>query len=159
MEKFRYLVFSIFLSSIIIYMGVGVPIVQSRCHKCADRKTNEVLVAVIEVSEGGCVCGCTQEVKEDKQADSGCSCRRDKTGESSESPCSGVKIQKLNLPILTAALHLDNVILSVIYLIFNTYNINFDLLSSLKGNCISADTSLHRQPPRGYLNLICTLLI
>lgn len=51
---------------------------------------------------------------------------------SSDVPCSSVKIQKINLPVLGTSLHLDNVTLSVIHLIFNAYSINFDLLSSVK---------------------------
>lgn len=159
MEKFRYILFSVFLSSLIIYMGVGVPIVQSRCYKCADNEVDGALLAVVEVSDEACACGCMNEGEDDQDGGSECACRRHKAERKADIPCSSVKIQKLNLPVLGASLHLDNLALPVIDLIFNTYNINFDLLSSVKEECIYADTSLHRQPPRGYLNLICTLLI
>lgn len=159
MEKFRYILFSVFLSSLIIYMGVGVPIVQSRCYKCADNEAYASLFAVVEVSDEGCTCGCMIEGEADKSSGSGCACREGKAEQEADKPCSSVKIQKLNLPVLGASLHLDNVVLPVIDLIFNTYNTNFDVFSSVKEERIYADTSLHRQPPRGYLYLICTLLI
>ena len=60
---------------------------------------------------------------------------------SSDVPCSSVKIQKINLPVLGTSLHLDNVTLSVIHLIFNAYSINFDLLSSVKKESCYTDTS------------------
>ncbi|WP_455674510.1 hypothetical protein [Phocaeicola sp.] len=144
----------------IIYMGVGMPIVQSRCYKCADRETNEALLAVVEISASGCACGCMNEVKKPDVTDTGCACGTGKpVQETGDSSCSIVKIQKLNLPTLGTSLHLDNVVLPVINLIFSSYNINLDLLSSVKKESIYADSSQHRQPPRGYLNLICTLLI
>ena len=38
-------------------------------------------------------------------------------------------------------------------------NKDYKLMSSVKKESCYTDTSLCRQPPRGYLNLICTLLI
>ena len=142
MKKLHHLLFSLFLYSIIIYMGVGMPIVQSRYYKCADRETNEALLEVVEISVSGCACGTGKPVQETR-----------------DSSCSIVKIQKLNLPTLGTSLHQDNVVLPVINLIFSSYNINLNLLSSVKKESIYADSSQHRQPPRGYLNLICTLFI
>lgn len=159
MKEFHYILFSIFLSSMIIYMGVGIPIVQSRCYQCVDK--DAALLIVVDISNYGCTCGCGDVGNKNVKSGSGCSCHHDKMMErkSSDVPCSSVKIQKINLPVLGTSLHLDNVTLSVIHLIFNAYSINFDLLSSVKKESCYTDTSLCRQPPRGYLNLICTLLI
>ena len=159
MKEFHYILFSIFLSSMIIYMGVGIPIVQSRCYQCADK--DAALLTVVDISNYGCTCGCGDVGNKNVKSGSGCSCHHDKMMErkSSDVPCSSVKIQKINLPVLGTSLHLYNVTLSVIHLIFNAYSVNFDLLSSVKKESCYTDTSLCRQPPRGYLNLICTLLI
>ena len=40
----------------IIYMGVGIPIVQSRCYQCADK--DAALLTVVDISNYGCTCGC-----------------------------------------------------------------------------------------------------
>lgn len=160
MKKFRYIIFSVFLSSMIIYMGVGVPVVQAHCQRCADVEADGALLAVVEVSDNGCACDCTKLPQDSEKREAECSCRKVKpVGDASDAPCSSVKIQKLNLPILGSTLHLDDVVLPVISLIFDTYNINSDLFSSIGERGCYEDVSLHRKPPRGYLNLICTLLI
>ena len=100
-------------------MGVGIPIVQSRCYQCADK--DAALLTVVDISNYGCTCGCGDVGNKNVKSGSGCSCHHDKMMErkSSDVPCSSVKIQKINLPVLGTSLHLDNVTLSVIHLIFN----------------------------------------
>ena len=76
MKEFHYILFSIFLSSMIIYMGVGIPIVQSRCYQCADK--DAALLTVVDISNYGCTCGCGDVGNKNVKSGSGCSCHHDK---------------------------------------------------------------------------------
>ena len=136
-------------------MGVGIPIVQSRCYQCADK--DAALLTVVDISNYGCTCGCGDVGNKNVKSGSGCSCHHDKMMErkSSDVPCSSVKIQKINLPVLGTSLHLDNVTLSVIHLIFNAYSINFDLLSSVKRRAAIRIPHCVDSLQEGILNLIC----
>lgn len=169
MKKFRYIVFATLLSFLIIFMGVGVPVVQARCHRCADADTSQNWLAVVSVSGEGCTCGCmasTAQNEANGREGATCACRNhkadrpEKAGRHGEQmPCSSVTIQKLNLPMLGTTIHLDNVVMPVIRLIFDTYTDCFDQLSMGGQEAFYADTSPYRQPPRGYLCTLCTLLI
>ena len=56
----------------IIYMGVGIPIVQSRCYQCADK--DAALLTVVDISNYGCTCGCGDVGNKNVKSGSGCSC-------------------------------------------------------------------------------------
>ena len=94
----------------IIYMGVGIPIVQSRCYQCADK--DAALLTVVDISNYGCTCGCGDVGNKNVKSGSGCSCHHDKMMErkSSDVPCSSVKIQKINLPVLGTSLGQRNTV-------------------------------------------------
>lgn len=168
MEKFRYIVFAAFLSFLIVFMGVGVPVVQARCHRCADAEAGQSWRTVVAVSDEGCSCGCAMASKaaSTQRKKACCACgkhRADRPEQTPRSggqePCASVTIQKLNLPVLGTAVHLNPAVLPVIRLIFATYADGCYLQPVADGEAFYADTSPHRQPPRGYLRQLCTLLI
>lgn len=174
MKKCQYILFSAILSLLIIYLGVGMPIVQYRCMSCIDTDSRTPLLAVVEVSESKCTCGCAD--KDNQEEGCGacatkkeCCCgtentttdegETDGTEQGADGPCSQVRIEKINLPTLASSVHLDNVVFPVINLLFYNFLINTDLLSAEHDTEYYTDTSMHKLRPRGYLSLMCTLLI
>lgn len=72
MKEFRYIVYSIFLSSIIIYKDM-------------------VLATVVDVVGYGCACGCSGTGNGNVQSESDCSCHTHKIKQKpSDIPCSSV---------------------------------------------------------------------
>lgn len=147
------------------------PIVRYSCMNCIDNRDRTPLLAVVEVSEGKCTCGCADSNEETACAtNKQCCCGEEETGteggqngneteQGTDGSCSNVRIEKLNLPTLTSSVHLDDGMFPVIELLFYHFIINTDLLSSGHEREFYADISMHKMRPRGYLNLICTWVI
>ncbi|MDO4179749.1 MAG: hypothetical protein Q4D36_00485 [Bacteroidales bacterium] len=133
-----------------------------------DTDHRSALLAVVEVAEGECTCGCADAKKECLCATQKpcCCCGSDVApeaatdeGHDSDAPCSKVRIEKLNVPTLTASLHLEQVTLMVTDLSFYHHIINTELLSAAHEEKSYPDTSMHRLRSSQYLHLMCTLLI
>ncbi len=162
MKKCQYILFSAFLSLLIIYMGVGIPVVQYRCMKCMDIDKHVALLSIVEVSDSKCTCGCADgnnkcscAVKKDV-----CCCGDETEGENPKAAnCSQVRIEKLSLPTLAASIHLDDIISPIIDLFFNSFIIDADLYASFCVREDFADDSMYRRQSQDYLHIICTLLI
>lgn len=176
MKRSQYILFSALLSFLIVYLEVGIPIIRVRCVECIDVRSQGALLAGIEVAEGGCTCGCAERKTGCCCASQSAGCVSNATGDASQpvddasqpvddalqtsgNGCSQVRIEKLNLPTLVSPIHLDNVQLPIVELLFNSFYTPIDLFASGQGQRHRTDWRMHEPPPRGYLNLICTLLI
>ena len=186
MKRIQYILLSLLLSVLVVYMGVGIPFVQYRCMSCADTDSVKPLLMVAEVSDGGCDCGCAggkQTAADGPFATSDaprCCCGNGSGGccgddslengccqaGADEAPatdngggCQKVRIEKINLPVLTDGLHLDVVEMPLIdYLFCNLIvpYVNISLESGGRPCDCAPPCKIH---PRAYINLICTLLI
>lgn len=167
MKRCQNILIFAFLSLLIIYLGVGIPVIQYRCMSCMDMDTRSTLLAIVEVTEGKCTCGCADAEKSCPCAtQKPCCCSSDVTQEAatdeednSDESCSKVRIEKLNVPTLTSSLHLEQVAFIVTDLSFYHDIINSELLSAVHEERIHPDTSMHRLRSSRYLHLMCTLLI
>lgn len=167
MKRCQNILIFAFLSLLIIYLGVGIPVIQYRCMSCMDMDTRSTLLAIVEVTEGKCTCGCADAEKQYLcTTQKPCCCCSDvaqeaatEEGHSSDTPCSKVRIEKLNVPTLTDSLHLEQVTLMVTDLSFYYNIINSEPLSVAHEERSYPDTSMYRPRSSRYLHLMCTLLI
>lgn len=167
MKKCQNILIFAFLSLLIVYLGVGIPVIQYRCMSCMDTDSRSTLLAIVEVAEGECTCGCADTEKQCLCApQKPCCCSSDvaqeaatEEGHSSDTPCSKVRIEKLNIPTLTSSLHLEPVTLMLTDFPFYHHIINSELLSAVHEERSYPDTSMHRLRSSCYLHLMCTLLI
>ena len=155
MKRCNYILFSLFLSAMIVFLSVGVPFVQYSCMKCADVEANAYLPGIVKGGDDACSCNST------KHKDCSCCGDHSKGNQSEESNgCSKVNIVKINLPILTSSIHLDDAVYPVIDL--SIYNYLSDLSQLHQGDAKeqqAIDDSGPLLRPREYINCICTLII
>lgn len=167
MKKCQNILIFAFLSLLIVYLGVGIPVIQYRCMSCMDMNARSTLPTIVEIAEGKCTCGCADAEKNCLHAvQKPCCCSNDiaqgaTTGgeHNSDESCSKVRIEKLNIPTLTSSLHLEPMTLTLTDFSFYHHIINSELLSAMHEERAYPDTSMHRLRSSQYLHLMCTLLI
>ena len=183
MKKAIHIIFALFLSLLIVWIGGGVSFVQYQCAKCAKSDKRASLFSIVQVKEcGGCSCGCAEETKT-------CSCSSKKKTptkvskivnsdteksfdgllaslylgqamDDSSDSCSASRIEKIAVPTLNTILHIDNIALPVIQLLFDVgFPSDLFALSISRKERVFNDPIHQRRQPRSFLNEICILLI
>lgn len=177
-KKTLYALFSTLLSLLVIYLSVGVPVVQYRCLSCIPGQSDGRLLVKVEMAEGGCKCGCAE-----KAAKSSCSCSAqcgtdkataaeakgtlsasdenssDTADKDNSSNCAEVHIEKLSLPTLTTALTLDHIQIPVMELLYNSFQLTIPVSITEQRTPGQMNQRMHEWQSLRYLHLFCTWLI
>ena len=110
----------------IIYMGVGIPIVQSRCYQCADK--DAALLTVVDISNYGCTCGCGDVGNKNVKSGSGCSCHHDKMMDSFDIQCIQYKLRSVVFCKKGELLYGYLIVSTASKRVFESYLYTFDLV-------------------------------
>lgn len=157
------------LSIILIYMGVGLPVIQMRCTACVDQRDLPVFFVSMQSESGECSCGC-QNVQKQQSGGCRCCCSSKKgacdgnhqiasSGSANQKGgCVKVILEKIEPSIQVSPIQLEamNWLCCDSPFIFNFQN---PCLSCILQEYDYRGPLPDRQPPRLYLAKLCTLLI
>lgn len=157
------------LSIILIYMGVGLPVILLRCTTCVDRQDLPAFFVCMQPAGGGCSCGCQDTQKQKKGGCKCCcaskkgACNDSKQMASSRSArqkggCVKVTLEKIEPSIQVSPIQLEEMDGLCCDSLFNYYYLNPCLFCVLNERDYRGSLP-DRQPPRLYLAKLCTLLI
>lgn len=157
------------LSIILVYMGVGLPVIQMRCTSCVDQRDLPVFFVSMQSESGGCSCGCQNAQKQQSEGCRCCcsskkgACDGNKKITSSGSAnqkggCVKVILEKIELSIQVSPIQLEEMNWLCCDSPFNYYYLNPSLFCVLNERNYRGPLP-DRQPPRLYLAKLCTLLI
>ncbi len=136
MKNKRNIIVSLFLSLLIVLMGVGVPITHYSCSKCVGNDRMHSLLSDVRSCEVNNECGC----------------------DTLHHTCTRVTVHKISVPVIASSFNFNNISIPVINLLSYCFRLNIYDYDSLYENVMNFK-EFNVKPPRGYLSFICTFII
>ena len=158
MRRTKNILLTATLSILIVYLGVGIPLVQYRCTDCAERSGVSRLAGLITPTAATCDCGC--DAPQTKARTCGCCCSATTNGDDEhQGRCSTVRIEKISLPTLTDRLDSRPLPGQPVFGMGGERPVAQSLDPGDGAPSLAHCRAPSGRPPRSYIHLLCTLLI
>ena len=158
MRRTKNILLTATLSILIVYLGVGIPLVQYRCTDCAERGGVSPLISIAEAAAATCDCGC--DAPRTKAETCGCCCSTTTNDDDEhQGRCSTVRIEKISLPTLTDRPDSRPLPGQPVLGMGSERPVAQSLDPGDGAPSLAHCRAPSRRPPRSTIHLLCTLLI